>query len=195
VTGPVLGGLGIFGEAVASRGKDRITVHEASGAPGAYLTSSDSTTPVFSGTIGLRYVQPDWHVRAVAQYYYNGQGYTNLARQRDAFTAYALQLQGAPPEGPSLSAADVLQSGMHYLAGFAGWTDILGSKIDLTLFYEGNLSDGSGVVAPGVSYTPLRYFTLGFSPYFGYGPLDSEFVSLFGRLSLSLKLTLGEGAF
>jgi hypothetical protein len=195
VTGSVLGNIGVFGEGVLSYGRDWVLVREAPDVPSSYFTSADKTTPFFSGTIGFRYLQADWHVSVTVQYYYNGQGYADGGRRRNAVAAYALQLQGAPPTGPSLSAADVLQSGMHYIAGLASWTDILASKIDLTLFYEGNLSDGSGVVGPGVAYTPFRYFTLAFTTYFGHGPDDSEFVSLFGRLSLSLKLTVGEGAF
>jgi hypothetical protein len=50
VTGSILGGIGIFGEGVLGRGRDRIVVSGVSGSPGAYLTSSDATTPVFSGT-------------------------------------------------------------------------------------------------------------------------------------------------
>ncbi len=195
VTGSVLGNIGVFGEGVLSYGRDRILVRESPGVPGAYLTSADETTPFFNGTIGFKYLQADWHVSVTVQYYYNGQGYADGDRRRDAVAAYTLQLQGAPPAGPSLSASDVLQTGMHYVAGLASWTDILASKVDLALFFEGNLSDGSGVVGPGVAYTPFRYLALAFTPYFGFGPDDSEFVSLFGRFSLSLKLTLGEGAF
>ncbi len=195
VTGSVFGTIGFFGEGVLSCGKDRILADAVPGAPGVFLTSRDRTTPTFSGTIGARYLQPDWHVSITAQYYYNGQGYADAAQEQAAIAAYILQLQGMPPIGPQLAAADVLQTGMHYIAGLVSWNDILGSKVDLSLFYEGNLSDGSGVASPSIAFTPFRHFTLAFAPYFSYGPDNTELVSLFGRLSLSLKLTLGESPF
>jgi len=68
-------------------------------------------------------------------------------------------------------------------------------KIDLALFYEGNLSDGSGVARPSISFAPFRYCTLTFAPCISYGGDETEFVSLFGRFSLSMKLTLGTGYF
>lgn len=89
----------------------------------------------------------------------------------------------------------MFQPGQHYLAGLVSWTDILGSKVDLAVFYEGNLSDGSGVVRPSFSYTPFRDFKLTLAPYVTHGADNAEFVSLFGRLSLSMQLTLGTGGF
>ena len=67
--------------------------------------------------------------------------------------------------------------------------------MDLGLFSEANLSDGSGVVSPSVSFTPFRSFTATFAPYVSFGPDTTEFVTQFGRLSLSLKLTIGTVAF
>jgi hypothetical protein len=173
-TGSAFGQLGLFAEGVLSRGVDRVLVQETPGAPGAFLTSTDATTPIFSGTIGSRWLQTDWHVSATVQYYYNGEGYDS-------------QPQGISPLAPL--------SGRHYAAGQVSWTDILGSKVDLALFYEGNLSDGSGVTSPSIAFTPFRYLTMTFAPYITYGGDGTEFVSMFGRLSLSMKLTLGTGSF
>lgn len=194
-TGSLFGQLGLFAEGVLSRGMDRILVQETAGAPGTFQTSTDTTNPTLSGTIGARWLQTDWHLSFTAQYYYNGQGYADYAGERAASSAYGLQLQGMPPFGPALSQADVFQLGRHYLAGLASWTDILGSRVDLALFYEGNLSDGSGVTSPSISFTPFRFFTLTFAPYISYGGDDTEFVSLFGRFSLSMKLTIGTVSF
>jgi hypothetical protein len=84
---------------------------------------------------------------------------------------------------------------MHYLAGLASWTDILASKVDLALFSEANLSDGSVVISPSVSYTPFRGFTLTCAPSVSYGADGTELVTMFGRFSLSLKLTAATGSF
>jgi hypothetical protein len=193
-TGSLFGQLGLFAEGVLSQGMDRTRVQEAPGAPGSFQTFTDTTTPTFSGTIGARYLQADWHVTVIFQYYYNGQGYGDAATESAAVTAYALQ-QGAPPAGPALSSTDVFQPGRHYLAGLASWTDILASNVDLALFTEANLSDGSGVMSPSISYTPFRGFMLTFAPYVSYGGNGTELVSMFGRFSLSLKLTVATGSF
>ena len=92
-TGSVFGQIGLFGEGVFSRGMDRVIVQESSGAPGTVTTFTDTTTPAFSGTIGARYLQADWHISAVVQYYFNGQGYRDAAGENTANAAYALQTQ------------------------------------------------------------------------------------------------------
>jgi hypothetical protein len=142
-TGSILGQLGLFAEGVVS-----------------------TSTPAFSGTIGARYLQADWHLSAVVQYLYK-----------------------------DLPELDMSQPGRHYLAGMLGWTDILASRVDLGLFSEANLSDGSVVLSPSIAYTPFRGFTVTLAPYVSFGPDNTEFVSQFGRLSLSLKITAGAGSF
>jgi hypothetical protein len=131
-------------------------------------------TLVFSGTAGTRWLQADWHISATVQYYYNGEGYTG-------------QFQGSSPAAPL--------SGKHYLAGQVSWTDILASKVDLALFTEANLGDGSVVMSPSVAFTPFRSFTITFAPYVSFGPDDTELVTQFGRLSLSMKIAAGTGSF
>ena len=203
-TGSLFGKIGVFGEGVVSYGSDRTLVEQgltfaSTPLAVAYQSYADTTTPSFSGTIGGSYLQPDWHFSVFAQYYYNGQGYPDAALEQGALALYGAQ-QGAialgiQPPGPQLSVSDLIQPGRHYLAGAMSWTDIRSSGVDLGLFYEGNLSDGSGVISPSVAYTPFQYFTLSLAPYVSYGAQHTEFVSLFGFLSLSLKLTVGEGAF
>ena len=205
-TGSLFGKIGVFGEGVVSYGADRTFVEQGlttvatSPVPLVvpYQSYTDTTNPYFSGTIGGSYLQPDWHFSIFAQYYYNGQGYPNATLEQGALTLYGAQqlaIQQGLPDGTPLSVSDLVQPGRHYFAGAMSWTDIHSSGIDLALFYEGNLSDGSGVVSPSVACTPFQYFTLSLAPYVSYGAQHTEFVSLFGYLSLSLKLTVGEGAF
>jgi hypothetical protein len=194
-TGSLFGQLGLLAEGVLRRGMDTVVVQESTSAPGTFLSSIDTATPTFSGTIGVRYLQADWHISFIAQYCYNGQGYADSAGERAAKAAYTLQAQGTPPLGPQLSQSDAFQPGRHYLAGQISWTDILSSRVDLAVFYEGNLSDGSGVTSPSISFTPFRNFMLTFAPWISYGADNTEFVSMFGRFSLSLKLTMGAGSF
>jgi len=190
VSGSLFGLLGVFGEGVVSYGSDRVLV----GASGPY---TDTTTPYFSGTVGTSYVEGQQHIAAFVQYYYNGQGYSDLASERAAGALFQAQqaaiLAGSTPGGPLLSPSDLLLPGRHYLAASVAWTDIRASNVDLGLFYEGNLSDGSGVVSPFASWTPFPYATLTVAPYVAYGAGGSEFVNRFGYFALSLKVTVGEG--
>ncbi len=192
VSGSLFGLLGVFGEGVVSYGSDRVLV----GAGGPYV---DATTPYFSGTVGLSYVEGQQHIAAFVQYYYNGQGYSDLASEKAAGASYQTQQAaiagGSTPPGPLLSPNDLMLPGRHYLAVSVAWTDIRASNHDLGLFFEANLSDGSGVVSPFASWTPFQYFTLTVAPYLSHGDVGSEFVSRFGYFALSLKVTVGEGEF
>ena len=139
------------------------------------------------------------HVSVVVQYYFNGQGYPSLSQERGAVDLFGSQQAalgaGTQPAGPILSANDLLLPGQHYLVGSAAWTDIQASNVDLGVFFEGNLSDGSGVVSPYMAYTPFQLFTVTLAPFLGYGETGSEFVTKFGYFAVSLKVTVGEGAF
>jgi hypothetical protein len=198
-TGSLFGTLGVFGEGVLSYGSDRVLVEPSSGAPGGWQSFTDTTTPYFSGTVGLSYGESSQHVSVVVQYYYNGQGYPSLSQERGAVDLLASQQAalgtGTQPAGPLLSTNDLLLPGQHYLAGSAAWTDIRASNVDLGVFFEGNLSDGSGVVSPYMACTPFQLFTVTLGPFVGYGEPGSEFVSKFGYFAVSLKVTVGEGAF
>ena len=198
-TGSFFGALGVFEEGVVSYGSDRVLVKPLPGAPGGWQSFTDTTTPFFSGTVGLSYGESSQHVSVIVQYYYNGQGCSSLSQEQGAAGLFASQQAaleaGAQPFGPPLSPNDPLLPGRHYLAGSATWKDIRASNVDLGVFYEGNLSDGSGVVSPSAAYTPFQYFTVTLAPFVGYGATGSEFVTKFGYFAVSLKVTAGAGAF
>ena len=139
-------------------------------------------TPDLLSTVGLNYIDSGDHVSFNAQYYFNGPGSDTLDAER--------KVRAAPP-----ASADLSQMGRHYLGASAAWTDIRASNIDLGVFYEGNLSDGSGVVGPSVAYSPFTRFTVSLTPYFAYGEKDSEFVRSFGYTALALKVSIGTGDF
>jgi hypothetical protein len=191
-TGSAFGKIGVFGEGVASYGSDRVLVEQAT-------SYTDTTTPYFSGTVGASYAESSQHLAVYVQYYFNGQGYSGLSQERGAVDLYNSQQSalaaGGQPSGPLLSAVDLLAPGRHYIACAVSWKDIRASDFDIGLFYEGNLSDGSGVASPYAAWTPFQYFTITVAPYIGYGDSGSEFVTKFGYFALSLKVTVGEGAF
>jgi hypothetical protein len=55
-----------------------------------------------------------------------------------------------------------------------------------------NLSDGSGIVKPSISWAPLDYLTLSLSPLFVFGPAEGEYAFLAGgdKVSLAIGLTV-----
>jgi len=199
VTGSLFGTFGIFGEGVVSYGSDRVLAQPVAGSPGVYQAATDTTTPYFSGTVGASYENGSQHISAFVQYYYNGQGYSDLSQEQAAVGLYGTQqaalAAGSTLAGPLLSPTDLLLPGRHYLAASVAWTDIRASNVDLGLFYEGNLSDSSGVVSPFISYTPFLNCTVTVAPYIGHGDTGSEFVTRFGYFALSLKVMIGEGGF
>ena len=198
-TGSLFGKIGIFGEGVLSYGADRVLVQPAAGSPGLYQSFTDTSTPYFSGTVGASYAESSQHISACVQYFFNGQGYADLTAERGAVDLYgsqqAARAGGFQPPGPLLVSSDLFLPGRHYLAASLSWNDIRASNFDVGLFYEGNFSDGSGVASIFAAYTPMQYVTVTVAPSIGYGEPGSEFVSKFGYLALSLKLTVGEGAF
>ena len=87
---------------------------------GNWQAYTDTTTPYFSGTVGISYAESSQHIAAILQYYYNGQGYANLSQERGAVDLYSSQQTalgaGTQPAGPLLAPTDLLLPGQHYLA-------------------------------------------------------------------------------
>ena len=196
--------LNLFSEAVLSYGRDANLVVAAPLVPPLYYSvgPADTTSPYFSGTVGASYTNSDLNLNLFGQYYYNGQGYADAATEEAAIKLYHYQLAqlagGVTPAGTLLTSNDLQNPGRHYLALSANLTNIANSNFDIGLFYEGNLTDGSGVLSPRVSFRPLggySYVAFTLAPYFTYGDSSSEFVGSFGHLTLTLKATIGEGSF
>jgi hypothetical protein len=189
-----IGKIGVFGEAVLSQGADKTLVRAVSSGVQSYESYTDTTNPYFSGTVGFSYMQPDWHFSVYGQYYYNGQGYSDTNLVNQAYSLYASQLIGIPHSGPALVPQDLIQPGRNYGAGVASWSNIDNSNFTLSAFWEGNFTDGSGVVSPSVSYQPFDYVTLTAATHVTYGADNTEFVRT-GRMSVSLAASLGAGSF
>ncbi len=189
-----IGKIGVFGEAVLSKGADKTLVRAVSAGSQSYETYTDTTSPYFSGTVGFNYTQPDWHVTLYGQYYYNGQGYADSNLVNQAYNLYAAQQLGIPHTGPDLVPQDLQQPGRNYGAAVANWSNINDSNVTLSVFWEGNFSDGSGVVSPSVSYAPFDHMTLTAATHVSYGADNTEFVRT-GRMSVSIGASLGAGNF
>ncbi|MEI6424629.1 MAG: hypothetical protein WCP55_20595, partial [Lentisphaerota bacterium] len=91
-------------------------------------------------------------------------------------------------------------SGQHYAALSISKSQLIGKYISASVLAIANLSDGSGIVKPAISWTPLDYITLSLSPLFVFGPANGEYAFLAGfgnglhtgidMTTLSLGLTI-----
>jgi hypothetical protein len=202
VTGP-LGDFDVFGEAMVSRGSANTFV-ESIGTSSPYTITTSTTSGhrdqyYFSASAGALYSSPKDYVTAIAQYYYNGEGYSDATRSTlisDAKTALAsATIGGNTASVAKLSAALaglVYGSGQHYAAMSFSKNRLIGKYISASVIAVANLSDGSGFVKPAISWVPLDYLTLSLSPLFVFGPADGEYAFLAGgdKVSLSLGITV-----
>jgi hypothetical protein len=202
LTGP-LGDLDIFGEAMASRGSSKTFV-ESIGTSSPYTivpsTAADHRDQYyFSASAGALYSSPKDNFTALAQYYYNGEGYSDAARSTlvsDAKTALAMATfsqdsTSAAKLGAALAGL-IYGSGQHYAALSLSKSELIGDDVSASAIVVANLSDGSGIVKPSISWAPLDYLTLSLSPLFVFGPADGEYAFLAGgdKVTLALGLTV-----
>ncbi len=184
LTGP-LWRLDLFAEALVQWRSDRRFVRPAGP---AYETYTIDDELLFSASAGFSYLNPDWNLSIFGQYLFNGQGYRE---DFDPTSTAVLTALAAEAIGP----ADLLLPGRHYLAASAGWSEILGSPVSLSLLWLANLSDGSGLLTPGVSWELFERFILSTGLRLGYGPARNEYSPTGASLAYTLGVSLGGGRF
>jgi hypothetical protein len=121
---------------------------------------------LFSGSAGATYMNPDWNLLVVCQYFYNGQGYEST---------------GYP--------------GRHYLAATFSWSKILDSDFALSLLYLANLADGSGLIQPSLSWSLLEHATLTLGARLPYGETGDEYTPMGPAPGFWIAASLGAGKF
>jgi hypothetical protein len=184
LTGP-LWDLDLFAEAMIQWGSDRNFVDF--GPPPSIDPVEDILR--FSGTAGFSYTNADWNLSLFVQYYRNGQAY-------DSYD-YVVLLAAANPETGFVSSTDILYPGRHYLAASIGWSELLDSDFGLSLLYVANLSDGSGLITPTVTWDPIDYVSLSTGLRISYSnePSGDEYAPTGGALAYTLGVSLGAGRF
>ncbi len=203
LTGP-LGNLDVFAEGVIARGS-----------PKSFYTSFTSTSPYYSavnaddvrktfypsGTLGFLYNDQNNNITAVAQYYYNGEGYSDSDRTTlfNSFKSLSAPVQAAILL--SIAKGDItnfpLFTGRHYAAASISFSEIGGSDFSASATGIMNISDLSGLVQPSLSWQIADYLKLTFSTTFGFGADNTEYGLLFhGRpVIIGLSLSAGTGNF
>jgi hypothetical protein len=166
----------VYGEAVGSYGSERNWVQDQGG---IYSTYTDPSDIFFQGTIGFSVRWNDslenWNLTLNGQYYYNGQGYQDPSMVTGLVNT-PVQLLALETTG-GLLPTDLVFAGRHYAAASAGLSKIMGSGWGLSLTWVGNLSDGSGEVAPGVSYIVTKDVTVSLSAPYWYGATGTQFTT------------------
>lgn len=206
-----IGEINWFGEAVLSYGSDRTFV-TAPDTPTGLPISLDTYTVddklFFKGTIGFSWINEDPGIMFIGQYYYNGEGYSDYAYEgydRTLLDDAAFTYNPLKPESSALSLGDLISFGRHYGAVSASLTSLFGSDdLGLSLFWIGNLTDGSGIIAPTLSWSPIDRITTSVGFHATYGASGTEYADPMAllmqgvqepTLSLTFGVSLGGGRF
>lgn len=187
----------LFAEAVASYGSDRVFIRRTEAGPFEYETYRVEDEVYFKGTAGVRYSNSARDALIVGQYLFNGEGYRDQTVPKDLRAAFLGE--GLPPaidmSEAVLGLSDLTEAGRHYATALASLSEVLGSDLSATLLWQGNLSDGSGILRPSLSYRLFERATVTASLAVAYGEDADEFSSMGARLTSSLGVSLGSGSF
>lgn len=183
-----LGDFDVFGEAVVSFGDESDFLEESETAFGGLEVVTREDALFFEGTLGLRYMYSNedqtFNFTAMAQYLYNGKGYTDP----DFYDTYSDTIQLLIVQDKFLLANLPLPA-RHYWAVSLGFTDLFGSDFSLLGFWKA-AADGSGQILPTVSWNPHKDVDISLYMLLGYGDQGSAY-SLLGRsLTPGLNVTL-----
>jgi hypothetical protein len=127
------------------------------------------------------YTNQDWNFTAIAQYLYNGSGYSAIRLGDLLRAAYDrdLTVGGKPEEEAAAIDLSTLTGlgkiGQHYGVLSLSWTSLWKSKWDFSVLAIANFSDMSGFVKPTLSLRCLNYVTLSGGASFSWGRYDTEF--------------------
>lgn len=187
-----VGDVSVFSEGVVSYGSDKTFVTQD------LTTVTYDDRFFFKGTAGFIYSWSDdlsnFSFNFSEQYFYNGEGYS--ADDQDFVTTYRPGiLAGIMNSTGIVSMSDILNSGRHYGAGTFSWDEILQSDFTFRIFWLGNLSDGSGLLKPSLSYTGFNDIDLSLSVPYSYGEIGDEYTPSGDSLGVTITFSFGGTAF
>lgn len=184
-----LGDFDLFGEAALRWNDDKVFVIADALHPSGISTETREEALFVLGTAGFTWSWKDelgrLGVALRGQYYYNGLGYDEQSLVSDNQEAIKpLVLTGI------LAMEDLMERGRHYGAATLGLSDIGGSDAGASIFWLGNLVEGSGKLSLGTSYDGLENMRLSLGYTIFYGTAGSEFTGAGQTSSINLKLSL-----
>ncbi|MEM7734730.1 MAG: hypothetical protein AAF267_02985 [Deinococcota bacterium] len=173
----------VYGEAVLEGNSDKVFLTEdATG-----LDASTSDDVFFSGTLGARFTTSTeddrYTLSAGAQYFFNGQGYGDTS----IFTDNPAAVSGLVADG-TLSISDLTERGKHYAALSLSSPDVNFSDITPSVFWLGNLSDGSGFATATARYEITDDLSTSLQYRFNYGAEGAEYSPRGDSHSITLSL-------
>ncbi|MCD6122593.1 MAG: hypothetical protein J7K04_12215, partial [Spirochaetales bacterium] len=187
----------LFGEGVLSYGSDKTFIDKVDPTmenPLGLETKKIDDQYFTSATAGLRYSYNDddgnFNISIAAQYFYNGQGYSDKDFFKDNTVGIAALLAS-----DSISANDISMPGIHYGAASLFWSDMFNTDFSVNLFWMGNFADGSGQVTPALTYVFFDQLSASLKVPFTYGDKGYQFTQNGSSLSVSLELSMGTGSF
>jgi len=190
-----IGDVSLFGEGVVTYGSDKTFVNSD------FTTVRYDDTFFFKGTAGFMYSWSDdladFSFNFAGQYLYNGEGYSTDDQKFLTQNRQNAMLSITSGLGPlsALSLSDLVQTGRQYAAGSFSWNKMFQSDFTLSVFFLGNLSDGSGMLKPALSYSGFNDIDISLSVPYSYGESGDEYTPLGDSLSASLTFSLGGTAF
>lgn len=180
--------VAVFAAAVVQGNSDKRFVVRAPGAPlGVAAVTSDAV--FVSGTLGARYrwTSEDERVdvTGIGQLLFNGLGYDDPSvLTDDPFAIAALLAVG------ELRPRDLVERGRFYAAVSVAATDLLDTDLNPSLFWLGNLDDGSGTMSASVRWDGLDPLRPSLGYRLVYGAEGEEFSPFGGSHVLTLGVSL-----
>jgi len=148
----------------------------------------------FNATAGFRWSyspgESDSSVSAVAQYLYNGEGYSDPSIITDNPVGVA-GLLGSE----EISRTDLRNTGTHYAAGNLSWSDVFGSGVNTSVFWMQNFTDLSAMVTPSLTRTIVNDVSVTLQVPMMFGEEGDELSPGGSSMSLSLSVSIGGGSF
>lgn len=185
-----LGRVSLFGEAVLSKGSDKRLIKEAPVGPDSpfgVVAVHDQETLFPHVTVGAHYSYSDpdrrYSLSGAGQYYFNGEGYDGAFLRENGLGVGWLLHEG------KLSPADLASTGRHYGALSVSLTGRVMGDFSPSLFWLGNLSDGTGMVSLSLGYSGWKHVRPSISISRWYGEAGGEYAfGLDNRLAVSVSV-------
>ena len=188
-----VGDFDLFAEGVVSYGSNRTFVVESAD---ILRVAAEQVTDkfFFNATSGFRWShspsESDSSVSVMAQYLYNGEGYSDPSIISDNPVGVATLLGSG-----NISITDLQSTGTHYVAGNLSWSDVFSSGVNAGVFWMQNFTDISAMVTPSLTRTIVNDVNVTLQVPMMFGQEGDELSPQGNSVSLNLSVSMGGGDF